>query len=372
MYFTQLTFPACTIQGRVLFNVRILFKEIRYSNFFATLLSNRNPVAALCTLIFMSYSKLVQFIIAALQSTVLELPGHIKQRVWMYDANVQYLTPRHTPQFVAAVLILMACGLITLLLFFAQWLPRCYKWKLMRWTRHTKYTAFIDAYHAPFTRKHRYWVGLLLFALIIHNVVAAMATNDFLPILSMGCTAIGLLILKMVIKRVYKTWINDLLETAFLLNLVFLAYATLYILLVGTSYVTMILANVSMGLSACLFLMITCFHSYKHVFLQSRLYRKYKTQIRNLTTTVRRNFRRDHKKQDIEELITAQGGTLETPYTAMRSHQRREPDLDVLAPITTDDYRPATPPCNVHTEVTHTVVERVPDTLNTEKWISKN
>ena len=59
----------------------------------------------------------------------------------------------------------------------------------------------------------------------------------------------------------------------------------------------------------------------------------------------------------MEELVTDQGGTLKTQYTAMRSHQKREPDLDVLAPISTDDYRPA--PCLVkaHPEVTHTVVE---------------
>ena len=59
----------------------------------------------------------------------------------------------------------------------------------------------------------------------------------------------------------------------------------------------------------------------------------------------------------MEELVTDQEGTLETHYTAMRSHRRREPDLDVLAPITTDDYRPAPPPLKADPEVTHTVVE---------------
>ena len=174
----QLVFPAYLFL--LIFLIIILS---RYSNFFATLLSTRNPVAALCTLIFLSYSKLLQFIIAALQSTVLEFTN---QRVWLYDANVQYFTPSHTPRFVAAVLILIAGGLLTLQLFFSQWLPRCFKWKIMKWTTNTKYTAFMDAYHAPFTRKHRYWMGLLLFALIVHNIIAAMAPNDFLPVLSWG------------------------------------------------------------------------------------------------------------------------------------------------------------------------------------------
>ena len=171
----QLVFPAYLFL--LMFLIIIL---CRYSNFFATLLSKRNPVAALCTLIFMSYSKLIQFIIAALQSTVLEFPDGSKQRVWLYDGNVQYFTPSHTPHFLAAAIIVIAGGLFTLQLFFSQWFPRCSKWKLMKWTRNTKYTGFMDAFHAPFTRKHRYWVGLLLFALIVHNTVSSMTADIFL------------------------------------------------------------------------------------------------------------------------------------------------------------------------------------------------
>ena len=357
----QLVFPAYLFL--LMFLIIIL---CRYSNFFATLLSNRNPVAALCTLIFLSYSKLLQFIIAALQATVLEFPNGSRQRAWLYDANVHYFTPSHTPQFVTAVLILVVGGLFTLQLFLAQWYPRCSKWRLMKWTRNTKYTGFMDAYHAPFTRKHRYWVGLLLFTLIIHNVIAVTAPNSFLPVVSMGCIANGLIVLKLFIKKVYKNWVSDLYETIFLLNLVFLAYGTLYAQLAGSKNVAATLANVSMGLSACLFVMITCYHSYKHVFLQSRFYRRHKAQLNNIAKTIRDKLRRGPKRLEMEELVTNQGGSLETHYTAMRPHPRREPDLDVLVPITADDYNSAPPPCKVHTKVTCTVVERELDTHTTD------
>ena len=306
----------------------------------------------LSTLIFLSYSKLLQFIIAALQSTVLEFPDGSKQRVWLYDGNVQYFTPSRTPHFLAAAIIITAGGLLTLQLFFAQWFPRCSKWKLMKWTRNTKYTAFMDAYHAPFTRKHRYWVGLLLFVLILHNVISAMANNEFLSVLSMGCIAFVLILLKFLSKRVYTVWTNDLLETAFLLNLVFLCFGTLY-----AQHVVPTLANISMGLSACLFLIVICYHTYKYIFLPSRFYRRHRLQIEKTTAAFKEKLRRGHQQQEMEELVTDQGGTLETHYTAMRSHQKREPDLDVLSPITTDDYTPAHPPSKVHHEVTHSVVE---------------
>ena len=348
----QLVFPAYLFL--LMFLIILLCK---YFNFFATLLSKRNPVAALCTLIFLSYSKLLQFIIAALQSTVLEFPDVSKQRVWFYDGNVQYFTPSRTPHFLAAAMIVTAGGLLTLQLFFAQWFPRCSKWKLMKWTRNTKYTAFMDAYHAPFTHKHRYWVGLLLFALILHNVIVAMASNEFLSVLSMGCIGISLLIFKLRKNRIYKSWVKNQLENAFLLNLVFLAFGTLYAEASETSYKIFVLANVSMGVSACLFMTIASFHFYRYVYLSSRFHRKHRMRINEIADTIKQSFKRGPKRQDVEELVTDQGGTLETHYTAMRSHQKREPDLDVLAPITTDDYTPAPPPHNVHHEVTHTVVE---------------
>ena len=168
----------------------------RYFNSFAKLLSIRNPVAALATLIFLSYSKLLQFVIAALQNTVLEYPNGSKERVWLYDANVPYFSPSHIPRFVIAAIILSTGELFTVLLTFSQWLPRCSNRKLMKWTINTKYTGFMDTYHAPFTPgKHRYWVGLLLFALIAHNTIAAVATDTFLPVLSAGLipAALGLL-----------------------------------------------------------------------------------------------------------------------------------------------------------------------------------
>ena len=156
----QVVFPAYLFL--LMFLIIILSK---YFDSFAKLLFKRNPVAALGTLVLFSYSKCLQFIIDALQNRVLEYPDGSTETVWLFDGNVLYFTPKHTPQFVDAAIILIAGGLFTVLLFFGQWFPRCSK--VMKWTKNTKYIGFMDAYHAPFTPKHRYWVGLLLFALIV-------------------------------------------------------------------------------------------------------------------------------------------------------------------------------------------------------------
>ncbi len=87
----------------------------------------------------------------------------------------------------------------------------------MKWTKNTKYIGFMDAYHAPFTPKHRYWVGLLFFALIIHNLVTSFSPNPYLPVISAGCLPVGIIAMRI---RVYKIWWNEFAETLFLLNLI--------------------------------------------------------------------------------------------------------------------------------------------------------
>ena len=206
-FLLQLAFPTYIL---VLIGTIIVLCKV--SKKFATLLGNRNPVAALCTLILLSYSKLIRTIITALQFTYLDYPDGTREIVWLYDGNISYFTLSHVPQFIAAFIIIILGAIYTILLLFGQWFPRCSNRKFMKWTKNTKYNAFIDAYHAPFTPKHRYWMGLLLFALTTHNIVAAMTTDSPAPILSAGCIALGLILLRVINNRIYKNRLHDSLE----------------------------------------------------------------------------------------------------------------------------------------------------------------
>ena len=358
----------------------------RYLNFFSKLLSNRNPVAALSTLIFLSYSKLLRFIIAALQTAILEYPDGSQERVWLYDGNVKYFTPSHIPRFVAAALILTAGGLFNVLLFFSQWFPRCSNWKLMKWTRNTKYIGFMDTYHAPFTPKHRYWVGLLLFALIFHNIVAAMATDTFLHVLSAGSLSVGLITINFLSNRVYKNWTQGALEVLFLLNLTIFAIGTLYV--GGTKYEQQALANVSMATTFTLFVVIICFHLYKFILSKTSIWPKLTVLVKRTNNDQGRlrrakcakkaekrkkgniemeNFDEQpvvpYTDEDEEEANTNRYQTPPKIVLATRLDQLREPALDDLAPITTDDYRPAPSPsrpqANNSQGVTFTVIDPV-------------
>ncbi len=373
--FLQIVFPAYLFL--LMFLIIILRK---YFDSFAKLLSNRNPVAALGTLVLLSYSKLkfLRFIVAALQNRVLEYSDGSTKIVWLFDGNVQYFAPNHIPQLIAAGIILIAGGLFTVLLFFGQWFPRCSK--VMKWTKNT---GFMDAYHAPFTPKHRYWVGLLLFALIVHNLAVALAPDTFLPVLSSGAISVGLIGWKLLNNRLYKSKFCDSLESLYLLNVAILA--------VGTSYVKdtkrdqSALANTSMAISFTLFVITLCYHFYKFVLKKSNTWLKIEDAIRNLRAGAadmrlrqanngREMYQLVADENDDDELLEAvddyeqrdppyTDGAVEdadpdhyiTPPIIRPATRPDQPFMDKLAPLTTEDYRPAPPPPS-RPAVTHTEI----------------
>ena len=363
----QLVFPAYLFL--LIFLIILLCKHFR---FFANLLSSRNPVAALGTLILLSYSKLLRFIIAGLQYRILSYPSSRYIIVWLYDGNVKYFSVNHIPAFVAATLILVAGTLFTIFMFFGQWFPLCSKWTIMKWTKNTKYIGFMDVYHAPFTPKHRYWVGLLLLALISHNVIVAIAPNTSLPVLSAGCISVGLLVIKLISSKIYKSKFNSHLETLFLLNIATLCYGTSYVQDLNLELVA--LSSVSLGMAFILFIVMFMYHllgfSLKQIstpVLWISIKNSFKKCWQNVETEneadenillreeVHSPIDREFEHYEREDSPIEEIDYITPPIIrpATKPNQLRLSYMDDLAPVTDDDYRQSTP-SHYQPVVTHT------------------
>ena len=341
-----------------------------YSKRLSVLFGKRNPVAVLGTAILLSYSKLLRTIIAALQNTHLDYPDGSREIVWLYDANVPYFTASHIPRLIAAIIIITVGAVYTILLFFGQWFHNCSNRKFMEWVRNPKYNSFIDAFHAPFSPKHRYWVGLLLLVRIIHYLVSAF-TSDSDTILSVCIIVFGLVILKFLNSRIYKNWALDTLETSFLMNLGVLSVGTLYLRPNGNQIA---LANTSMAISFLTFLGILCYNVYRCILKGTGVWLKLTLQLR------RHNQRPVYQpvpldddmpllnlqpEMEPEQVYTDDGTITNDPPSifdppVIRScvpmDQLREPALDELSPVRADDYnKPAV--SQEHTVVTFSVVD---------------
>ena len=83
--------------------------------------------------------------------------------MWLPDATVEYLSSKHIPLFVVAILILVIGTVYTCTIFFWQWLLHLQDKMIFKWIISRQLCHFIEPYHAPYVPKHRYWTGLLLF-----------------------------------------------------------------------------------------------------------------------------------------------------------------------------------------------------------------
>ena len=353
----QLAFPTYII----LITITIIIIS-EYSIWFSTLIGKKDPVATLCTLILLSYSKLIRIIIASLQYTYLNYPDGSREMVWLYDANVPYISTSRIPLFIISIVIIVLGSVYTMLIFFGQWIPRCGNRMCFN---NPKYNAFIVKYHAPFNPKHRYWVGLLLLARIFHYLVASFVPDTAI-LLSVSCIVVGLVILKLLnTTRIYNNWLLDTLDIVFLANLVIFAVAVYYVR--ESEGNKIVLAAISLGISFITFLGILTYHFYAYILKDTQCWGKTMQLLQRIAhiCNKRNNIEYERVPVPLEEDSESDDGDeqmieLQPPYTddndtdpidlphyydppaivpAVRYDQLREPALDIIDPITTDDYR---------------------------------
>ena len=198
-----------------------------FSHRFARLLGN-NPVSVLATLILLSYTKILHTLTTAIHITYLEYPMYNKM-VWLYDANIAYLSGKHIPLFLVAVLIFLFLFIpYTLLLLFGQWLHAMSHLRLFSWVNSARLKAFMDLYHAPYKAKHRYWPGLLLVLRFSLLLVSAFNFQED-PKTSLLAILIGggnLFLWLWISGGVYTNKYVNILEGSFVLNLIILTVIT--------------------------------------------------------------------------------------------------------------------------------------------------
>ena len=245
----------------VWFLVGIIIFVSHYSQRIANLLGN-NPIAVLATLFLLSYAKILRTITAALAVTYLEYPDG-KRAVWLYDGSLNYFHSKHGPLILVAALFLVLIFLpYTFLLFLGQWIQVKSDWKIFSWINKPSIKIFLDAHHAPYADKHRYWTGLLLllrfilFLIFILNALGEPSIN----LLSISSAAVGLFTIGFLTEKIYKSWYLSILEVSFILNLIILSLATYHVSLAGGSQAAV--AYTSLGIAFATFVGIVIYHVY--------------------------------------------------------------------------------------------------------------
>ena len=142
--------------------------------------------------------------------------------MWLHDANIGYLEGKHIPLFLAAVFMFFVFFLpYTIILLLGQFFQAMSHMCLFSWANNSRLKAFLDAYHAPYKPRHRYWTGLLL---VIRSIT--FLTLGFNPKSDPSVTLLLVILTVLVIHSwawlvggVYKNWWLEVLESSFILNL---------------------------------------------------------------------------------------------------------------------------------------------------------
>ena len=280
----QLTFPIY-----IIFLVVLLIIISRYSSRFSKLISKRNPVATLATLILISYGKLFHVVLLAqpFSFAALSYPNGFREVLWLPDGTVGYLAGKHIVLFIVALLILAFCIAYSFLLLCWQLILYIPNWKIFRCIKSPTFYVFMEAYHVPYTPKHRYWTGLLLLArAIIYLIATANVSGDpQIQLISIIFILSCVILLKMFIAtNIFKKWLIDSLESFFYINIIFLASFTAYNLSTGNNQDGV--AYTSVVLSIVVTIFILCYHFYAYTVLFSGIRNsKFVTELKKRFTS---------------------------------------------------------------------------------------
>ena len=189
----------------------------------------QNALKVLATLLLLSYTKLQRTVVTIFSFTSLKYPGGATRYVWLYDANVEFLTNKHLYLYIAGMLVLVALILpYTLSLALFQQLQACSGRRAFRWVNKLK--PIFDSYAGPYKDRYRVWMGLLLAARTILIVLLSANISDSpdFSLFVIGTTSSLLLLVMASSGGVYRKWSHNLLESFFHLQLVVFAGGITY------------------------------------------------------------------------------------------------------------------------------------------------
>ena len=247
-------------------------------------LFGRNNIAILATLFLLSYNNILKTIVTAISFTQISVSSAsdstapvFPQRVWTADGNIAYLEGQHVALFVVSLVFLLVLFLpYTLVLLFGQCVrTMTVRRRALLWVHSTAFVSILDAYHAPYSRKHRYWTGLMLITRCLLVLVFSTNYRENAVLTNMYSVALvvtGILVIKTFTTKIYRNRHMNILELCFLLNLEILS-ATLCYLKGRARSEGMICRSVTASISTSFLLFI--YILVYHVYLQVRKTRYY-------------------------------------------------------------------------------------------------
>ena len=280
------------------FLVGVIILVCHYSSSVMKLMGMRN-IEVLATLFLLSYAKLLKTIVTALSVTNIMVASADNitdplrpHKVWVYDGNIDYFGPKHLPLFIVSVLFLFMLFMpYTMFLLCGQWLQRVPRKRGLRWVHSTFISTIMDAYHAPYTKHHRYWTGLgLLIRCCLFTIFGASYSTG----INLVFIIVAVILLQVIriasSGKLYRNKVVGLLELFYLSNLEIVAA----VLLINDTPCAAI--SVSISLSFTVFAGTLLYHLH-HEVKSNSLYKTIKKRIYEVVFIIKTKYNTSDKKE---------------------------------------------------------------------------
>ena len=169
------------------------------------------------------------------------------------------------------VIVLVFGLLYTALVLFWQLLLRCPRNGPLKFTRNQKLHSFVEAYHIPYSAKHRYWTGLLLLVRIIVYLTSTLTASidPRITLLTTVAVMSCLLLYKtLLVVNIYKNRLLSAIESFTLINIAIFAMFTWYAFDdtgdQSKENLQKSVAYISVGIVFILFSLSLIFHIYRY------------------------------------------------------------------------------------------------------------
>ena len=188
----------------------------------------------------------------------------------------------------------------------------------------------MDAYHAPYVARNRYWTGLLLLARVVLYLTAAINVS--------GEPRVNFLALSLVVgsmfllrtysgMRTYKKWMLDVFEFTTYFNILALVVIKVYVLQIGSNH-TPTITSVSIGFQFAIFLCVLI----HHIVVETNLLKWVQTlklyfYHHDITASLLDN---EVQLQQSNQLVTYSEVTVEKQCSGLTSRAKQREDVMTL------------------------------------------
>ena len=280
-----------------------------------------NTVPVLCTLLFLSYSKLIRTVVIALDRRDISIhctSNVTSLSVWFEDPTVEYGKGKHAALFAFAVFVIVLFIVpYTFLILFSPLLEK----HMSNYKMFNKYWSWlkpiVDAHSGPMKDKYRFWPGLLLVARIPMLLSVILVDSYVLRRLDILCVLLTVLAILFSLGYcfggLYRNKRHDFLEAWFLFNMCIM---TSLAVVSNDSSIVAIWYNISLGIFTVSFAAIIHYHLHQQLLHQE--------WYRSLLRCKKQEKPKPQEKEEIKthKTVDAQKREIVPRTTNIRIHQR--------------------------------------------------